>query len=81
MSRMQPLKAKVVNGRYVIEEPAQEPEGTELYLVPADHEDDGFTEEEREVIRREIALSIAERKAGIPTLDAFEALTELGSRE
>jgi hypothetical protein len=33
---MNAVKAKVVGGRFVIEEPTELPEGTELYLVPVD---------------------------------------------
>jgi len=33
MPRMHPLKARVMNGRYVIDEPAQLPEGAEVELV------------------------------------------------
>jgi hypothetical protein len=49
---LHPLKAKVVNGRYVIEEKADLPDGTELYLVPADADDDLSTEERIEIERR-----------------------------
>lgn len=37
---MHALKAKVVNGRIVIDEPTELPEGTELYLVPVSEEDE-----------------------------------------
>jgi hypothetical protein len=37
---MHALKAKVVNGRFVIDEPTELPEGTELYLVPVSEEDE-----------------------------------------
>lgn len=37
---MNAVKAKVVNGRFVIDEPTDLPEGTELYLVPVSEEDE-----------------------------------------
>jgi hypothetical protein len=37
---MNALKAKVVNGHFVIDEPTDLPEGTELYLVPVSEEDE-----------------------------------------
>ena len=37
---MHALKAKVVNGRFIIEESTELPEGTELYLVPVSEEDE-----------------------------------------
>ena len=40
MNDMNAVKATVVNGRYVIEETTNLPEGTELYLVPVSEEDE-----------------------------------------
>lgn len=37
---MEALKARIENGRYVIDEPATLPDGTELYLVPVSEEDE-----------------------------------------
>ena len=37
---MNAVKAKVVNGHFVIDEPTDLPEGTELYLVPVSEEDE-----------------------------------------
>lgn len=37
---MNALKARVVGGRFVIDEPTDLPEGTELYLVPVSEEDE-----------------------------------------
>jgi len=37
---MEALKARIENGRYVIDEPANLPEGTELYLLPVSEEDE-----------------------------------------
>ncbi len=68
---MQPLKARVENGRYVIDEKADLPEGTELYLVPANEagdqllmEDDGLTDEEREEVSAMIEESFEDEVAG-----------------
>lgn len=37
---MEALKVRIENGRYVIDEPATLPDGTELYLVPVSEEDE-----------------------------------------
>lgn len=37
---MNAVKAKVVNGQFVIEERTDLPEGTELYLLPVSEEDE-----------------------------------------
>ena len=51
---MQPLKGHVENGQIVLDEPAELPEGTVLYVVPEEGHD-GLTPEER----------FANHKAGI----------------
>jgi hypothetical protein len=40
VNAMHALKARVENGRYVIDEKADLPDGTELYLVPVSEEDE-----------------------------------------
>lgn len=76
------LTARVENGRIVVDDPATDlPEGKVLRLEIVDDEDDGLTAEERVEIKKQIALSIAERKTGAQTFDAFEVLAELGSSE
>ena len=37
---MEALKARIENGRHVIDEPATLPDGTELYLLPVSEEDE-----------------------------------------
>ena len=37
---MEALKARIENGRYVIDEPANLPDGTELYVLPISEEDE-----------------------------------------
>ena len=48
---MHPLKARVVNGRYVIDEPAQLPEGAEVELVVVG---DGMSADERTALGQAI---------------------------
>ena len=43
------LKAHVKNGRIIVDQPTDLPEGTELYLVPAEPEDDMTAEERAEL--------------------------------
>ena len=80
---MQPLKARVRNGRLVLDEPTDLPEGEVVYLqrvdaiVPAP--DDDLDEEERAVLHRELDASIAEADAG-ETEEFAAVLAELRRR-
>ncbi|HYQ27705.1 MAG TPA: hypothetical protein VER04_10810 [Polyangiaceae bacterium] len=76
---MQQLKARVHNGRLTLDEPTDLPEGTKVPLEIAPDWDD-LDDEDRALLHRELADSIAERKAGAPTFDAKEVLAELGTR-
>ena len=71
--------AHVKNGRLTLDEPTDLPEGSTVPLEIADDWDD-LDDEERAAMHREIAASIAERKAGTPTFSAEEVLAELGTR-
>jgi hypothetical protein len=71
--------AHVKNGRLTLDEPTDLPEGSVVPLEIADDWDD-LDDEERAALHRELAASIAERKAGEPPLSAEEVLAELGSR-
>jgi len=77
---MQPLRARVHNGRLKLDEPTDLPEGAEVPLSVSDDWDD-LDDEERAALHQEIAASIAERRAGAPTFSAEEVLAELGSRQ
>ena len=66
---MQPLKAFVKNGRLVLDEPTDLPEGEIVYLQPVDTDDQARL---REALRE----SVQQMKAG-QTLDGAEALAEL----
>jgi len=66
---MQPLRAFVKNGRLVLDEPTDLPDGEVVYLQPVDANDQA---ELREALRE----SVEQMKAG-QTLDGAEALAEL----
>ena len=70
--RMQALKARVRNGRLVLDEPTNLPEGCEVELIPADELDD----EERAELDRSLRAAIAEANAG-DVVDADEFFAEL----
>jgi hypothetical protein len=72
---MQALKAQVKNGRLVLDEPTDLPEGAEVTLSITDDEDD-LTDEERAELRAELQASVAEMKAG-KGIDADVVLAEL----
>ncbi len=77
---MQALKAHVQNGRLVLDEPTDLPEGEVVELVPLDEGladgGDYLDDEEREQLHESLRESIEQMKAG-QTIDAAEALAEL----
>ena len=75
MITMQALKAQVKNGRLVLDEPTDLPEGAEVTLSITDDEDD-LTDEERAELRAELQASVAEMRAG-KGIDADVVLAEL----
>jgi hypothetical protein len=60
---MNALKAHVVNGRILVDEPTDLPDGTELYLVPAPSGDE-MDEEERAELEAAIDEGLDEFEAG-----------------
>jgi len=78
---MYPLKAHVHNGRLVLDEPTNLPDGEIVYLQPLDDvvvADDGddLDDEERAALHRELDASMAEADAG-ETEDFATVLAEL----
>ncbi len=76
---MQPLKAHVIKGRLVLDEPTDLPEGEVVELVRLDEvlaDDDELTGEDRAEIRAELEASLAEAHEG-NLIDADVALAEL----
>lgn len=75
---MGPIRARVRNGRLVLDEPTTLPEGTVLDLV-VDDEGDALDEADR--VRLEAALEAADRsvRAG-NTRDAADLIAELRAR-
>jgi len=65
---MQALKARVHNGRLLLDEPTDLPEGEVVYLQPmtaiAAADSDDLGDEERTALHRELEASIAEADAG-----------------
>jgi hypothetical protein len=59
----QPMKAHVRNGRLVLDEPTDLPEGTEVELVVADSWDD-LDDEDRERLHKALARSEEDVSAG-----------------
>jgi predicted transcriptional regulator len=75
---MQPLKAHVRNGRLVLDEPTDRPEGAEVQLTIVD--DDEMSDEERARLHAALERSMAQAKAG-KLIDADEVIGRLLSRE
>jgi hypothetical protein len=80
---MQPVKAHVKNGRLVLDEPTDRPEGAEVELVPLDEVlargGDYLDDEERAALHRSIEEGIEDFEKG-DTEDAFEFLARLKAR-
>lgn len=75
----QPLRARVRNGRLVLDEPTDLPEGEEVELVRADAADDmeeDLSEDERKQLDASIAMSFEQAKNG-QLIDADEVLAKL----
>ena len=74
------LKAHVKNGRLVLDEPTDRPEGDVIELVPLDEVlasgGDHLDDEERAALHAELEASIAEADAG-KLVDAAVVLAEL----
>jgi hypothetical protein len=76
---MQPLRAKVHNGRLVLDEPTDLPEGEVVYLHPVEAEvgeDDGFDDDERAALTSALDEGIAAAKNG-DHVDADELVQDL----
>jgi hypothetical protein len=80
---MQPLKAHVHNGRLVLDEPTDLPEGEVVELVPLDEVlargGDYLDDEERAALHRSIEEGVEDFERG-DTEDAFEFLARLKAR-
>lgn len=72
------IKARVRQGRLVVDEPTDLPEGTELQLLPLDP-GDWLDEEERAALHEALRDSGADVDAG-RLVDAEQILRELRSR-
>jgi hypothetical protein len=73
-----PLKAQVRNGRLIMDEPTELPEGTVLELTAVDPGDD-LDEKERAALHQALRRSWKQAKAG-QTRPASELLKKLGRR-
>jgi len=73
---MQPLKAHVHNGRLVLDEPTDLPEGTEVELMPVD---DDFDPAERARLLQAIEEGAEDFERG-DHMDGFEFVARLRAR-
>ncbi len=71
------IKAHVRDGRLVVDEPTDLPEGTEIELLPLDP-GDWLDDEDRAALREALGMSEADVAAG-RLVDAEEVLKELRS--
>jgi hypothetical protein len=73
------LKAHVRNGRIIVDEPVDLPDGAELRLYLYDVAADSMSLEERAALERALERSLAQADAG-ELIEADEVLTELQRR-
>ena len=81
-STMQALKARVQNGRLVLDEPTDLPEGEVVELRPVDDDDDGegeFEPEELAALEAAIERSMEQARLG-QIVDADDVLRKLAAR-
>lgn len=80
---MQPIRAHVCNGRLVLDEPTDLPEGEVVELVPIDevlaHGGDDLDDEERERLHHSIERGLEDVKAG-RTVEANKVIEKLRAR-
>ncbi len=73
---MQALRAHMVNGQIVLDEPTEIADGTALSVYLCNSEGDTLSDEEREALHGALDRSIAQADAG-QLIDADEVLAEL----
>ncbi len=76
---MQPLRAKVHNGRLILDEPTDLPDGEVVYLCPVEAEvgqDDGFDEDERAALLKALENGMVAARKG-EHVDADEFVRDL----
>ena len=79
LSAVHALKAHVKNGRIVVDEPTDLPEGAEVQLYIESIGDDDMSDEERAALEEAIEEGIADADAG-RVVDASEFLRQLQAR-
>ena len=81
---MQPLRAHVHNGRLVLDEPTDLPEGEIVYLKPTDatvgDEDDDLSGQERRALHEAIDAGISAARKG-DFVDADDLVRDLLARK
>jgi len=73
---MHPVKAVVRNGRLVVDEPTELPDGTEIELLPVD---DDFDAEERARLLQAIDDGIEDFERG-DHMDGFDFIAQMRAR-
>ena len=76
---MDRLRAKVVNGRLLLDMPCDLPDGTTLELIPADASDD-LSDADRNALHAELDRAWLGVKAGEKLIPAEEFLDALAKR-
>jgi hypothetical protein len=72
LTPMMTVRARVKNGRLVVDEPTDLPEGTEIELAPVDDETWELTPEQRVELR--IRMDGSDRKQLVPAAEVFARL-------
>ncbi len=76
---MQPLRAQVKNGRLLLDEPTDLPEGEVIELVRTDADADDRDDDDRAALDESLRVSIEQMNNG-QLIDGDEALAKLRAR-
>lgn len=76
---MTALRAHVVNGRIVVDEPVDLPDGAEVSVYLYDAAGDGMSKDERSALQSALERSLAQADAG-ELIEADDVLDELHRR-
>lgn len=76
LDRVTALKAHVVNGKIVVDEPVDLPDGSEVRVYLYDAAAEGMSAQERAALEQRLERSIAQADAG-NLIDADDVLDEL----
>lgn len=74
------VRAHVKNGRFIVDDPANLPEGTVVELIVVEEPFDAMAPDERAALLAQVDRSVASIRAGEPGIDGDDLLREVTGR-